>query len=275
MHGDVCTVGLVLSGGGARGLAHIGVLKVLVEAGVPIHLLTGASMGGLIAAAYAAGLAPQQLEAEAMRMRRPRALLSLVDRELPRAGLFDGSRVHDYVTRLLGDITFADLRLPLAVTAVDLVHGEEVVLSDGLVADAVRATVSLPAVFSPVRRGDYLLVDGGVLNNLPVDVARDMGAEVIIAVDVQPDCGAIETEGSGSIFSQWEAAIESLRTCIDIMQRHLTDYKIAQARPEVLIRPALPNSVTTLGGFTRAAEVIAAGVAAAQAALPDIRRCIP
>ncbi|MBE9507712.1 MAG: patatin-like phospholipase family protein, partial [Chloroflexi bacterium] len=107
-------VGLALSGGGARGLAHIGVLKILEQEGVPIHFLAGTSMGGVIAAGYAAGLSPDFMEQEALRMSSLRRLLALADPSLPQRGFFEGRRVREYLVGHLGNRTFDDLRLPLA-----------------------------------------------------------------------------------------------------------------------------------------------------------------
>ncbi|RLF31312.1 MAG: hypothetical protein DRN07_07465, partial [Thermoplasmata archaeon] len=156
-------MGLALSGGGARGLAHIGVLKVLEREDIPVDFLAGTSMGGIIAAAYAAGLSIEYIEKEALRMGRLRNLITLMDRSLPRLGLFEGQKVQEYLAGHLGDITFDELKIPLALVAVDLETGEEVVLRKGRVVDAVRATISLPGVFAPYRLDGRLLVDGGVL----------------------------------------------------------------------------------------------------------------
>ena len=273
--GERARLGLVLSGGGARGLAHIGILKVIEEAGIPVDLLVGTSMGGLIAAAYAAGLTPQYMQQEALRMARLRRLASLADRDLPRRGLFEGKRVQEYLVRQLGERTFAELRLPLALVAVDLIRGEEVVLHEGPLVPAVRATVSLPGIFAPLRVGERLLVDGGVLNHLPVDVARKMGAAAIIAVDVRPSINGLEAMEEDSLLGQWKGLLAVLRACLALMEQHLTEHKLAQARPEVVIRPTLPPEVGTLTGFGRAAQIIAAGEAAARAALPQIELLLP
>ncbi|MEA3374699.1 MAG: patatin-like phospholipase family protein, partial [Chloroflexota bacterium] len=187
MKGSSRKVGLALSGGGARGLAHIGVLKVLEQAGVPVDFLAGTSMGGLIAAAYAAGLSPEFMEQEALRMASLRRLLALADPTMLQGGLFEGQKVREYLSDHLGDCTFDQLRLPLTLVSVDLNSGETVYLNQGRVADAVRATIALPGLFTPVERGGQLLVDGGLLNNLPTDVVRRMGADVVIAVDVASD----------------------------------------------------------------------------------------
>ena len=177
-------VGLALSGGGARGLAHIGVLKVLDREGIPVDLLAGTSAGGVVAALRALGMSPGEMEERGFWLGRWRNLVQLVDRADSRMGLFSAQKVADLLHRHFGDKTFADLDIPLALVAVDLETGEEVVLQEGLVLDGLRATTAYPGVFEPVRIGERLLVDGGVLNNLPCDVARSMGADVVIAVDI-------------------------------------------------------------------------------------------
>ena len=174
------TVGLVLSGGGARGLAHIGVLRILEREGIPVDYLAGTSMGGVIAAGYAAGMSSYDLERESLAITQKRHLLRLADPGLPDGGLIRGERVLTFFKQEFGEKTFSELNLPLAVVAVDLVSCQEVVLREGPVALALRATSSLPGVFKPVEMNGYRLVDGGVLNNLPVDVVSQMGAEVII-----------------------------------------------------------------------------------------------
>jgi NTE family protein len=270
-------IGLALSGGGARGLAHIGVLEILEREGVPIDYLAGTSMGGVIAAGYAAGLSPNFLEQEALRMANLRRLLALADPSLPRRGFLEGQKVRAYLIGHLGDRTFDDLRLPLALVAVDLNDGSEVILRDGRVVDAVRATISLPGVFTPVERDGQLLVDGGLLNNLPADVVRQMGADVVIAVNTA-------TEDKGAVFSLVEAAhrrryipnglVDTLEVpwrSVSVMMAEINRHRLAEARPEVIVRPAIPQGVTLLTGFPRAAEIIATGKEAATRELPRIR----
>jgi predicted acylesterase/phospholipase RssA len=136
-----------------RGLAHIGVLKVLEEAEIPIHAVTGTSAGGLIGALYAAGVSPQQMEEEARRMASPRRLLPFLNRALPFRGILSAQKVAEYLESFLDDLTFDQLRIPLAVVAVDLNSGQKVVLNEGRVVDAVRATTALPGLIGPVERG--------------------------------------------------------------------------------------------------------------------------
>ncbi len=273
-------VGLALSGGGARGLAHIGVLKVLEREGVPIDLLAGTSMGGVVAAAYAAGLTPEFMEEEALRMTNPRRLLSLADPTLPQRGLFEGQRVIDYLTHHLGECTFDSLRFPLSLIAVNLSKSEAVRLNEGRVTDALRATIALPGLFKPVERDGQLLVDGGLLDNLPADVVRQMGADIVIAVDVIGDSSTfsamIKTLREhryvpGGLASTFEVMLQSL----DVMMKEINQRRLVEAAPEVIIRPDIPPDVSVLLGFTRASETIAAGERAAAAnaeVLPQRKR---
>lgn len=271
-------IGLALSGGGARGLAHIGVLRVLEREGIPVDLLAGTSMGGVIAAGYAAGFDTAYLEQETLHMSRWRNLLPLIDRPLLGLGLVKGERVREYFAQHLGDKTFADLRVPLALVTVDLLSGEEVILNSGRVADAVRATVSLPGVLAPVRMDGRLLVDGGLLNNIPADVVRHMGANVVVVVDVSARIngvsGLLEAERRGISLLQIPLIIETLYRSLGIMETWVWNRRLAEARPDVVIRPALGEGASSFAGFHRGAEIIAAGEAAAEAALPRLRQAI-
>jgi len=269
-------VGLALSGGGARGLAHIGVLKVLEQEGVPIDCLAGTSMGGLIAAGYAAGLSPDFMEQEALHLGSPRRLLALADLSLPRRGLFEGQKVREYLTRHLGDRTFDDLRLPLALVAVDLHTGREVYLTQGQVVDAVRATIALPGVFTPVEQDGQLLVDGGLLDNLPADAARRIGADAVVAVDVSSDDQVVSHLTQALHRRRYVPnglvdTLEVLYRSLVVMMAEIARRRLAEAHPEIIIRPAIPPDVTVLTGFPRAAEIIAVGEEAAAEELPRIR----
>jgi len=272
-------VGLALSGGGVRGLAHIGVLKVLEREGVPIHFLAGTSMGGFIAAAYAAGFSPADLEAEALRFSNPRHLIGFLERSIPRRGLVSKDKLEEYLRQQLGDVTFDRLRLPLALVAVDLNSGGKVVLREGPLVEAVRATTALPGVFPPVERDGQLLVDGGLLDNLPADVVREMGADVVIAVDVSTDERAVAffaemLQRRRFVPESLVELMEILWRSVMVMQQEANRRSLEAANPDVLIRPPIPAGVMVLSGFGRAAEVIRAGEVAAQEALSQIRRLL-
>jgi NTE family protein len=275
MAGNKQKTGLVLGGGGMRGLSHVGVLKVLDRAGVTIDLIAGTSMGGVIGALYAAGLAVERIEQEVLALANRASVRRLIDIRLSYRGLVRGERIYNLIADTIGpDIRFADLDIPLAMVAVDARTGCEVVLDTGKVADAVRATISVPGIFQPVETKNMILIDGGILNNVPTNVAHDLGADVVIAADVMPDFSR-NTPGQPLV----EPAIDppSLPTILQeafhieyIMISAMTRYKLAAHPPDVLIRPAIPSEIDLLIGFERAEEIIATGEEAAEAALPHI-----
>jgi NTE family protein len=272
-------VGLALSGGGARGLAHIGVLKVFAQEEVPIDLLAGTSAGGLIAAAYAAGLSADDLEREALRLANPRHLLSLVDRTLPRRGLLTGQKVTEYLAQWLGGLTFDQLRVPLALVAVDLDKEQKVVLREGSVLEAVRATIALPGLFAPLEKDGQLLVDGGLVDNLPTDVVHQMGADVVIAVDIATDVAAVASLAEGLQRNPFmpDALVETVSVLwrsLSCLTREINRRVLEEAPPDLLICPAIPPAVTAITGLTHAAEVIAAGEQAAREAMPRLRELL-
>jgi len=271
-------LGLVLGGGGARGLAHIGVLKVFRREQIPIDLIAGTSMGGLVGALYAAGVSIETVETEIGRLLSNRKeQMKLVDLRLTSAGLsVSGRRIYNFMADLLGDdLTFDQLALPLSMVAVDVNTGCDVILQGGLVIDAVRATISVPGVFDPVDLGDYRLVDGGVLDNVPVDVARSMGATRTIAVDVLPSFSrnkpGLQPIETGLQLSFGPSSLNEIYNVLMIMIAAMTDCRLREYPPDFLIRPELPAEVTLLTGFGRAEEIIAAGEKAAEEALPQIR----
>lgn len=269
-------VGLALGGGGARGLAHIGVLKVLQREQIPIDVVTGTSMGGIVGAMYAAGLSIEQMEAEALKHGDIGQIFKLIDLRLIGNGLLGGQRIKKLLAELLGaDTTFADLRLPFAVVSVDYTSGREVVLKEGKLVDAVRATMSVPGVFEPVELNGCHLLDGGVLDNVPVAVARQLGAEKVIAVDVLPNfrlnepgqepiVPPLKPRGMPKAYRQmWHLEL--------VMIAALTAFRLKEAQPDVIIRPELPVDMDLLTSFDRPQEAIECGERAAEAALPQLR----
>jgi len=173
-------VGLALSGGAALGAAHIGVLEVLEDHGLRPCCLAGTSAGSAVGAAYCAGLSLARIREVATDLQWGK-LGRVV---LPRQGFFDGSRLEEYLIGLIGDLTFDQLQIPLAVAAADILSDELVIIREGRLARAVRASCAAPAAFTPVEYEGRLLVDGGLINNLPVSAVREMGAEYVIAVDL-------------------------------------------------------------------------------------------
>lgn len=176
-------VGLALGSGGARGWAHLGVLQALKEKGIQVDFVAGTSMGAVIGAFFAAGREDVLRElARDLDWKRLRPFFWEVS--LSRSGLTDGRKLLEEFRKMLGLREFRELDLPFRAVATDLDTGGEVVLSSGNLLQAVRASISIPGLFSPVRVGKRLLVDGGLVNPVPVSVAREMGAQIVIGVDV-------------------------------------------------------------------------------------------
>jgi NTE family protein len=182
---DSVKIGYALGGGAARGLSHIGVLKVLHEQGISPDIIAGTSVGALIGALYAGGLEPAEIEQLVLGLDWKK-LLYLVDMTLPLTGLLQGKRVVSLLKSILGDATFSQLRCDFACVATDIVSGEQVVLCDGSLIEAVRASISIPGIFTPVAIKGRYLVDGGLINTVPVSVCREMGAKYVIGVNVIP-----------------------------------------------------------------------------------------
>jgi NTE family protein len=285
-------VGLVLSGGGARGAAHIGVLKVLEDLHVPIDAIAGTSMGAVVGGLYASGLTAREIEAvmssvnwqEAFRDRPPRAELSFRRKEedrdflvkfplgirggkiqLPK-GLIEGQTLTMMLRRLTLPVAridqFADLPTPFRAVATDLASGEPVVMQTGDLTSAMRASLSAPGLFTPVEREGRVLVDGGIAENLPIDVARAMGVDVLIVVDVGFPLYTRERLGSATTISNQMLAILIRRDS----QRQLATL----APQDILVSPQLGDASSF--DFGMIPRAIATGADAAQAAADRLRQ---
>ncbi len=179
-------VGLVLGSGAALGLAHIGVLRVLERERIPIDIIAGSSIGALVGGLWAAGYHSQDLEEIAAQFRSKLSLLKLVDLAIPKFGILAGGQVTRLLKRYLGNKTFRDLKVPIKITGCDYSRRELVVLEEGSLVQAIRASVSIPAIFEPIRVNNRWLIDGGVLDPVPVDVLIQFGVHKIIAVNTLP-----------------------------------------------------------------------------------------
>jgi len=258
-------VGLALGGGAARGLAHIGVLEVLEREGIPVDIITGTSAGAAVGALYAQGKDASLIKGLALDMDWKRRA-SMVDLALPRTGFIHGKRIKGLLESILGgDMQFGDLRVPFACVATDIMTGEEVVINQGSVVEAVRASISVPGIFTIARwRGQYL-VDGGLTNPVPVSVLKEMGADFIIAVNVIPDVRA-RPERTGK---SKEPGIVSIL----LQSLYIASYSLVKSSLEgadVVIEPRLAD--ITFSDFRRAEECILCGALAAQESIPEIIR---
>jgi len=245
--------GLALSGGGARGLAHIGVLEVFLEAGLDFQVVAGTSMGAIVGALFAAGRTPGEM----LEMARKTPWLALLGLS-PREGLFSRRKLRDFLAEHLPP-RFEDLKRPLGVTAVDVATGRLVFLTQGELPSAVLASAAYPGLLAPVEREGRLLFDGGVLDNLPVDGARLLGASEVYAVDVTPERAAAEVPKN---------LLALARRAVDLMQLHLTSVRLALYAPEVYVRPALQG--VGIEDFRRLEEIVEAGREAARKILDKV-----
>jgi NTE family protein len=257
-------VGLALGGGAARGLAHIGVLEVLEREGIPVDLIAGTSAGAAVGALYAKGRSVAQIK-ELVHNTGWRRLFSLIDLALPKSGFIEGARIKDLLRSVIGDISFSDLKIPLSCVATDISSGEEVVISDGLVLEGVRASISIPVIFTAVRWRDRYLVDGGLVNPLPVSTVRGMGADFVIAVNVIPPMGVrVQPPKEAKEPGIFQAIMHSLY----IATYSLVSSNLAGA--DVVIEPKLPN--IGYGDFHRAGETIRRGEIAAEELVEQLKR---
>lgn len=296
-------LGLALGSGSARGWSHIGVLEVLAEAGIEPDIVCGCSIGSLVGAAYVAGQLPR-LKEFALSLTW-REIARLLDVKLSTGGLIGGADVITLLRRLDIDKPIPDYEKPFAAVATDLDSGREVWLREGPIEEAVRASISLPGIFSPVAHAGRWLVDGGLVNPVPVSVCRALGADIVVAVNLNGDLvGRIEAQrrksaspnGSGDFVARLveqmplplrvpAAAIlpklggatpslpgyfDVLMGSINVMQDQITRARMAGEPPHVSLVPRLGD--VKLLEFNRAAEIIAEGRACAEAALPVIKR---
>lgn len=268
-------LGVVLSGGGARGLAHIGVLKVFEEANIQISAISGCSIGGLIGALYAKGVPIAEIEAIAKKYTNIREMVKLVDRTPKRRGLIVGNRLRNFLSTLISkEEDIGDTRIPLILNAVDLVTSREVALTNGSLLDAVMATIAVPGFFAPVNINEYQLIDGGVLDNLPIKHLTTPTVEVIIAVDVHPDTTneipwQFSKEKPHFPIPLPDFFLDFYRAQL-IMVTELTENNLQKFPPNLLIRPDMPSEITMFLGFERAQEIIDCGETAARTHLKKV-----
>ncbi|MBA7662740.1 hypothetical protein ES703_70771 [subsurface metagenome] len=261
-------VGLALGTGAARGLAHVGVLEVLEKEGIPIDMIAGTSAGAVIGALYAQGKDASQMKKLVMDLNWKR-LASLVDLALPKTGFIGGRKINNLMRSVIGDMEFRDLRIPLACVATDIETGEEVVINQGSVLEGIRASVSVPVIFTIAKWEGRYLVDGGLVNPVPVSVLKRMGADFVIAVNVVPEASERgRPRGKKPIKGGKEPNIINV-----IMQTvYITTHSMVRSSLEgadIVIEPQVAH--ITAGDFTQAQECILQGKRAAQGCITKIR----
>jgi NTE family protein len=251
-------VGLALGAGGPRGYAHIGVLKVLASLGLVANCVAGTSIGAAVASLHAAGRSPEQVRETVDAVGRSAFRLTL-----PIRSLLSIAGVRAGVHRAFGELRFEDLQIPLAVVAADLATGEPVVLKSGLVWPCVVASMAIPGVYPPQETSDRILIDGGVANPLPSDVAAELGADIILAVKLR-----------NPFTSRPQTLLQTFVRTLDVMQANVATK--AATTETVLIEPAFQKEKDySLRSFTEGQSYISLGEAAARAALPRIKSALP
>lgn len=248
------SIGIALGGGFARGLAHVGVLKVFEEEGIPISFVAGTSVGSVIGAAYCSGISAKELEEIASLVR----FKHFARWTISRYGIASNDRMIGFLQKILKAKTFEELRIPLAVTATDFVSGDGVVFRSGPLIDPVRASCAYPGMFLPVNIGGKLLVDGMLAHSVPTVPLREMGAGRVIGVYLSAHW--VNLKGPRHVF-------DVVGQCFSIAQQKMCG--IWEAAADVVLTPDVRGF--SYDGFERAPELINAGEKVARAALPKIR----
>lgn len=225
-------LGFALGAGGSRGIAHIGFLQAMEENGITPDFVAGSSMGSVVGGCYAAGMTPAEMKEAVFKLKKL-DIMDLSANSIKNQAVFKSQKMHKKIEQYVGDKTFNDLEKPFACVAVDLYTGNAVTLDgDKNVAECIAASSSIPVVFKPVKIDNYLLVDGGLRDRLPIKIVKKMGADVVVAVDV---LGSLREETK-----PFNIMTVLFRT-IDIYDAGLTEMKLKRHKPDLLIRPEMGN----------------------------------
>jgi NTE family protein len=250
--GRLPKLGLALSGGATHGAAHIGILQVLEREGIQPDYVAGTSAGALVGSAYCAGVPLAELETMFLEMDWPTLVKISLKKPL---ALFDTQPMETFLTKKMGNCEFKDLNIPFAAICCDIVTGERIVMDQGPVAPAVRASAAIPGLFSPVEINGRLLVDGGVVDNLPVEQVKAMGAKFVIGCDVS-------SHGKGN--KKPENPFENVMAMLNIIQERAS--VLNKDNCDCLIKPNIFQYSSW--GFSDAEKVLDEGRKAAEATLP-------
>ncbi|MFO0990801.1 MAG: patatin-like phospholipase family protein [Hyphomicrobiales bacterium] len=272
--GRLPPIGLALGAGAARGWAHIGVLERLTELGVVPAVIAGSSVGALAGGLYAAGRLGA-LKEFALSITR-RRMFSLLDLSWQGSGFIAGERLRELLDAQIGDRSFADLAIPFLSIATDYATGHELWLREGRLVPAIRASYALPGIFRPIEIGGQWLIDGGVVNPIPVTACRALGARIVIAVTLGPDSASgtvIQNPQSESETSHDAPALKAvLVAAFNITQDRLSRSRLAGDPPDLLVQPRTPE--IGIFDFDKASEAIAAGREAVDRVLTDFERLL-
>lgn len=259
-HAPEPRVALVLGGGAARGFAHVGVLRVLEQEKIPVDLIVGTSVGSLIGALYAAERNSFELEWTAFQLQKEDLFDFGVMNVVTGMSFAAGERLERWLTEKIKVKNIEELKIPFAAVATDLNWGSKVVLDRGSVAKAVRASSAIPGVFPPVQHMGKILVDGGVVDNIPIAVAREKGADLVVAVDIS------ENLGNTSIRNVVDVVLQATNIMFALNVEH------SKRGADVLVTPRVGD--VTMLDFGQKKRCMQAGIEAAREAVPKIREAI-
>ncbi len=300
-------IGLVLGAGAARGLAHIGVLKVLDEEKIHVDFIAGTSIGALIGAIYASGVSAKEMEEITLNVDKTKTI-TLFAPTISYSGLVDGNKIMKFIESIIGRQNIGDLNIPFAAIATDVMTGEETIITEGSLLHALRASISIPGIFTPAKYNGKFLVDGGLVNPVPVSAIVDMDADVVIAVNVlpspqkkvqdikmkketrKPPTEKINSKIVNIHLNKFLSSLKPVTHLNDLLRKRtstpsifsvilqtiaITEYQIvtlqlARYTPDFLITPSL-EFIKPLE-FFRAKEAISAGEKAITNALPEIKK---
>lgn len=254
-------IALVLGGGAARGFAHVGVIRVLEQEKIPIDMVVGTSVGSLIGAIYAADLSSFDLEWTAFQLEKDDLFDFGILNAVVGMGFARGDKLEAWVKGHVKTTNIENLKLPFAAVATDLNWGYQVVLDSGPVARAIRASAAIPGVFPPVKHQGKILVDGGVVNNIPISVARAKGADIVIAVDISGNVG------NTNITNLLDVSLQATNIMFALNVEH------SKKEADLLITPSDIGDIGMLD-FTQKKRCMQAGIESTKAALPAIRKVI-
>lgn len=254
-------VGLALGGGGSRGFAHIGVLKILEKYKIPIDYISGTSIGALVGALYSAQPNAKKLEKEILETKWD----DLFDYTIPREGLIKGEKLEKFLKGKLDSLKFNQLKIPLFITAFDLENKQEIIFNKGDVAKAVRASISIPGIFVPVENNGRILVDGGITDLIPTEILKKEGAEITIAVNVDFIKEKKPTLKEEAVVSsskrKFPGIIATMGKSIQIIEAEASKAELNSDKPDLIISLDLEN-VSTFD-FSQIKKIIRKGELAA------------
>jgi NTE family protein len=249
-------IALVLGAGASKGFAHIGVIKVLESNKIPIHMIVGTSAGSFVGSIYAYGYNAYDLQKLSLGIEKS----DVADFTLPDNGFIKGEKLEEYVNRIVRKTTIEKLKIPFYAVATDIQTGKETVFATGNTGTAVRASCSIPGIFRPVIISGKMFVDGGVVSPVAVEAAKSLGADIVIAVDISGDIGAIQPQGT----------IDTILQSINIMYSKLAATQMLRA--DVVIKPKV--GYISSSDFSKRHEAVIEGEKAAVEALPKIQEII-